>query len=120
MAVKCLGELLTGVPHFNCMHEVLEALIHSACGPDAQCRSYACAALESLLCCMQHTDVMVDAVQLAVDAVRKTKCACPPDIAHALLAVKFKHLSRSDVQKGEFDAMMRCICALPVHVCECT
>jgi hypothetical protein len=49
----------------------------------------------------QHTDVMVHAVQLAADAVRKAKCVCPPDIAYALMAVKFKDLTRGDVDKGE-------------------
>lgn len=101
VAVKCLGELLTGVPHFNCIHEVLEALIHSSLGADSRCRTYACSALETLLRHTQHTDVMVDAVQMAVDAVRKTKCVCPPNIVYALMVVKFKHLSRDDVDKGE-------------------
>ena len=101
MAVKCLGELLTGVSHFNCMHEVLESLVHSACGGDARCRAFACAALEALLRGKQRTDVMVAAVQLAVDAVRNAKCTCPPDVVHALMAVRFKDLSKSDVEKGE-------------------
>jgi nucleolar complex protein 3 len=101
VAVKCLGELLIGVPHFNCIHDVLESLIHSACGKDARCRTYACSALATLLRDTQHTDVMVDAVQMAADAVRKAKCVCPPDIAYALMAVKFKELSRDDVDKGE-------------------
>ena len=101
VAVKCLGELLTGAPHFNCMHEVLEALIRSACGTDVRCRTFACSAVESLLRQPQPTDIAVAAVQLAVDAVRRAKCMCPPTIVHALMAVKFKDLSKADVEKGE-------------------
>jgi nucleolar complex protein 3 len=96
------------VPHFNGMHDVLDALIPHACGRDARSRQYACAALASLLARQQHSAVSVEAVQMVADAVRRLKCLCHPDVVHALLTLDFKDLTRDDVEKGT-----------PLSVCPC-
>eukprot|EP00892_Ulva_mutabilis_P009669 jgi/Ulvmu1/7074/UM033_0135.1 len=100
VAVKCLRELLGAVPHFNHMHNVLQALVPAAAGGDERMRRDACAALDALLRGGGPGEVALAAVQLVADLVRQRKCACSPDVLRALLVLQFNDLTKADVEQG--------------------
>lgn len=100
------------VPHFNHVHDVLQALVPAAVALDARMRQDACSALSALLSSGRNEDVMLDAVQLVADLVRQRKCVCSADIVRALLVLQFKDLTKADVEKG-----VLLVCAAAWRLC---
>jgi hypothetical protein len=100
VAVSCLCGILDAVPHFNYISDVLQVLVPKLDSSDDRIRCMTAASLKLLLRRGSHGEVMLEAVQLIADLVRKGKCKCHPDGVRVLMALEFQNISREDVSQG--------------------
>ena len=104
-ALRCLGELLVGAPHFNFRANVLKVLCAKAGAALPGAREASCDALRRLFAADQQGDVTLEGVRLVARAVKDSKYPHPADAVRTFLVlhleVKEETVSEAALRRQE-------------------
>ncbi|GAX79807.1 hypothetical protein CEUSTIGMA_g7247.t1 [Chlamydomonas eustigma] len=101
IAIKCMCQLLSSIPHFNYTSDLLQAVVPRMTARDQEIRVLCCSAVKQLLTGDVEGGVALEAVQLVADLVKNRKCDCLPDVVRTLSVLAFTEVKRDKEEGGD-------------------